>query len=88
MSGERVETKITIEDNNLYKIKYYYTDNHWIDHSIITFEWKDYIIRYKKKDINDIKTHIIEYMRKYRKNNCDENMPFRMWLKNFKWFYR
>ena len=86
MSGEKVETKVTIEDNNLYKINYYYTDNHWIDHGIIIFEWKEYIIRYKKKDLEKIKTHIIEYMRKKKKKDW-ENMPFRMWLKTFKWFY-
>jgi len=86
MSEWQLEAKIILEDNNLYKIKYYFTDNHWIDHSVIIFEWKEYIIRYKKKDFDDIKAHIVEYMRKYRKNDWN-NMPFKMWLKTFKWFY-
>lgn len=86
MSEGQLEAKIILEDNNLYKIKYYFTDNHWIDHSVIIFEWEEYIIRYKKKDFDDIKAHIVEYMRKYRKKDWD-NMPFKMWLKTFKWFY-
>lgn len=88
MSEGQLEAKITLEDNNLYKIKYYYTDNHWIDHSVITFEWEDYIIRYKKKDLEKIKVHIIQYMNRFRRKKDWEDMPFKMWLKTFNWLYR
>lgn len=85
MSEWQLEAKTVIENNSIYKIKYYFTDNHWIDHSVIVFEWQEYIIRYKKKDLDKIKLHILQYIRKEMRSR--NRMPFKMWLKTFKWFY-
>lgn len=87
MSEGQLEAKMVIEDNNIYRIKYYYTDNHWIDHSIITIDWEDYNIRYKKKDLDNLKLHILQYIRTQLKKK-EWRMPFKMWLKTFNWLYR
>lgn len=86
MAEWQLEAKMIIENNSIYKLKYYYTDNHWIDHSMITFEWEDYIVRYKKKDLDDLKYHILRYIRTYKKEK--DRMPFKMYLKTFNWLYR
>lgn len=86
MSEGQLEAKLVIENNSIYKMSYYYTDNHWIDHSIITIEWKDYIVRYRKKDLENLKLHILRYIRKEMKKK-DDRIPFKMWLKSFNWLY-
>lgn len=87
MSEGQLEAKTVIENNSIYKIKYYYTDNHWIDHSVIVFDWDEYIIRYKKKDLDKIKLHILQYIRREMKHKKETRMPFKMWLKDFKYLY-
>lgn len=79
-----------VEDNSLYKLNHIYTDRRWIDHYKLIFEWKEYTIRMKKKSIDDFKVHVIKFVNKYRKNkhlDVWEDMPFKMWLKTFKWLY-
>ena len=85
MSEWLLEAKMNVENNNVYKIDYYYTDNHWIDHSVITFKWESHNIRYKKKDLDKVKEIGVSYIMREKK---DEWLPFKMWLKNFKIFYR